>query len=262
LSFHCMNHWFAPGMAAGPVKRRPRDVPHSIRGRPTHLHRPQPCLLPGREVLVREVRSRPAVPVVQHRARPDRAQVRAGPSVPGQPSSAARRGGRRLTRSLVGSRHPGPLAQRERVSLTRRRSLVQIQYGPPVWRENSNASNSPRGPFRGPSSPSRAKRSLSSPRLNHWYGSLLSCCCPGNDNEIRRSARYSRGAARRLTISRTWLADTPPPCRVQNSRWRPLTPSQGRSASQSCTTGDSTVVRTTVPARSPLPCRTRTVSRA
>jgi hypothetical protein len=74
-----MNHWFAPCMAAGPVKRRLRDVPHPIRGRPTHLHRPQPCLLPGREVLVREVRSRTAVPVVQHRARPDRAQVRAGP---------------------------------------------------------------------------------------------------------------------------------------------------------------------------------------
>jgi len=45
---------------------------------------------------VREVRSRAAVPVVQHRARPDRAQVRAGPGVPGQPSSAARRGARRL----------------------------------------------------------------------------------------------------------------------------------------------------------------------
>ena len=146
-------------------------------------------------------------------------------------------------------------------SLARKRSLVQIKYGPPVWRENSNASNSPRGPFRGPSGPGRAKRSLSSPRLIHWYGSLLSRCCPGNDNEIRRSARYNRGAARRLTISRTWLADRSPPCRVQNSRWRPLTPSQGRSASQSCTTGDSTVVWPTVPARSPSPCRTRTASR-
>jgi len=41
------------------------------------------------------VRSRTAAPVVQHRARPDRAQVRAGPGVPGQPSSA-RRGSRRL----------------------------------------------------------------------------------------------------------------------------------------------------------------------
>jgi hypothetical protein len=50
---------------------------------------------------------------------------------PGQPSSAARRGRRRLIRSLVGSRHPGPLAQWERVSLTRRRSEVQILYGPP-----------------------------------------------------------------------------------------------------------------------------------
>ena len=38
---------------------------------------------------------------------------------------------RRLIRSLVGSRHPGPLAQWERVSLTRRRSEVQILYGPP-----------------------------------------------------------------------------------------------------------------------------------
>src|SRR5947209_20521613 len=38
---------------------------------------------------------------------------------------------RRERAALVGSRHLGPLAQRERVSLTRRRSLVQIQYGPP-----------------------------------------------------------------------------------------------------------------------------------
>jgi len=98
--------------------------------------------------------------------------------------------------------------------------------------------------------------------LSHWYRSLLSRCCPGNDSGIPRSARYSRGAARRLTIWRTWLADRSPPCRVQNSRWRPLTPSLGRSASQSCTTGDSTVVRQTVPARSPLPCRTRTAPRA
>ena len=40
-----------------------------------------------------------------------------------------------------------------------------------------------------------------------------------------------------MTIWRTWLADRSPPCRVQNSHWRPLTPSLGRSASQSCTTG-------------------------
>lgn len=34
-------------------------------------------------------------------------------------------------RGLVSSRHPGRLAQRERVSLTRRRSQVQILYRPP-----------------------------------------------------------------------------------------------------------------------------------
>jgi hypothetical protein len=144
---------------------------------------------------------------------------------------------------LVGSRHPGPLAQRERVSLTRRRSLVQIQYGPPVCTDKSNTSNTPRGP----SGSSRAKRLLSSPRLSHCYGSLLNRCCPGNDSDIPRSARYSRGAARRLTIWRTWLADRSPPCRVQNSRWRPLTPSLRRSASQSCTTG-VWLVRGRVPA--------------
>jgi hypothetical protein len=156
---------------------------------------------------------------------------------------------------LVGSRHPGPLAQRERVSLTRRRSLVQIQYGPPACTDKSNTSNSPRGPFRGPSGPSRAKRSLSSPRLNHWYGSLLSCCCPGNGSETPRSARYRCGAGRHLTIWRTWLADRSSSCRVQNSRWRPLMPSLGRSASQNHTTGGSTAVRPTAPAWSPLPCR-------
>lgn len=56
---------------------------------------------------------------------------------------------------------PARLAQRESASLTRKRSLVQIQYGPPVWRENSNASNKAWGPFRGPSGPSGA--SLSGP---------------------------------------------------------------------------------------------------
>ena len=92
-----------------------------------------PCATPEamREVLVRHVCPRAAAPVVQHRARPDRAEAGPGPRVPGPPSRTARRGGRLTRWSLVGSRHPGRLAQRERVSLTRRRSQVQILYRPP-----------------------------------------------------------------------------------------------------------------------------------
>ena len=81
--------------------------------------------------------SRAAAPVVQHRARPDRAEAGPGPRVPGPPSRTARRGGRLTRWSLVGSRHPGRLAQRERVSLTRRRSQVQILYRPPPHRRPS-----------------------------------------------------------------------------------------------------------------------------
>jgi hypothetical protein len=46
---------------------------------------------PGGEDVVRQVRSRTAVPVVQHCAGAHRAEVRAGPRVPGQPSRPARR---------------------------------------------------------------------------------------------------------------------------------------------------------------------------
>lgn len=47
------------------------------------------------------------------------------------PGPARRDGPRGHPGGLVGSRHPGRLAQRERVSLTRRRSQVQILYRPP-----------------------------------------------------------------------------------------------------------------------------------
>jgi hypothetical protein len=43
-------------------------------------------------------------------------------------------------------------------------------------------------------------------------------------------------AARRLTICRTWLADSGPLASVQNSFYRLLIPSLARSASQSWTT--------------------------
>ena len=49
-------------------------------------------------------------------------------------------------------------------------------------------------------------------------------------------------AARRLTIWRTWLALSGPPVSVQNSLWRPFTPSLARSASQSWITRDRAVI--------------------